>query len=359
MGEPSPLSERERSFTWRDGDRLVRFGAGTLDEAPAVLAPHGFEGYALLTTPRGLERAPALAHAAGVVVQVPAGPVPEAAAAVRPQVGGRPLVALGGGRVIDSAKAIGAADRLPVAAVPTTLSGAELTGIHRLPAGVERAALARPTLVIADPELMASQPMPGLAASAMNALAHAAESLYTPLANPVAELAALRAAGLVAGALAGASGGDAHAPESAASAPAPAREPLALGSLLASYALDSTAIAIHHVVCQTLVRTAGTPHAETNAVMLPHTLALVARRDPPALGRLAVALGAPGAEPSAAADAVARLGPLAGPTRLEALGVDHAELDGVADAALRRPELGNTPRPPPGEELRAMLEAAL
>ena len=29
----------------------------------------------------------------------------------------------------------------------------------------------------------------------MNSLAHAMESLYTPLANPVAELAALRAAG--------------------------------------------------------------------------------------------------------------------------------------------------------------------
>ena len=56
----------------------------------------------------------------------------------------------------------------------------------------------RPALVIADPALMASQPMPDLAASAMNALAHAIEALYTPLANPVAEMAALRAAELIA-----------------------------------------------------------------------------------------------------------------------------------------------------------------
>jgi len=359
VGEPSPLSERERSFTWRDRDRLVRFGAGALDEAPTVLAAHGFEHYALLTTSRGLERAPALAGAAGVVVEVPAGTVPEAAAAVRPQVGGRPLVALGGGRAIDSAKAIGAADRLRVAAVPTTLSGAELTGIHRLPAGVERAALVRPTLVIADPELMASQPMPGLAASAMNALAHAAEALYTPLANPVAELAALRAAGLIAGALAGASGGDARALESPASARAPAREPLALGSVLAAYALDSTAIAIHHVVCQTLARTAGTPHAETNAVMLPHTLALVARREHPALRRLAAALGDPHCEPAAVPRLVARLAWLAGPTRLGDLGANVSALDAVSDAALRRPELAHTPDPPGRDELRSMLDAAL
>ena len=32
----------------------------------------------------------------------------------------------------------------------------------------------------------------------MNALAHAMEALYTPIANPVAELAALRAATLIA-----------------------------------------------------------------------------------------------------------------------------------------------------------------
>ena len=132
------------------------------------------------------------------MLDVPAGGVPEAAAAVRDGVGGRPVVALGGGRVVDSAKAIGGADGLPVAAVPTTLSGAELTPFHRMPAGVSEFRLVRPSLVVADPALMASQPMPDLAASAMNALAHAVEALYTPLANPVAEMAALRAAELIA-----------------------------------------------------------------------------------------------------------------------------------------------------------------
>ena len=93
----------------------------------------------------------------------------------------------------DSAKAIACADGLTVAAIPTTLSGAEMTPFHRMPAGVDEWRLVRPSLVIAHPDLMASQPMPGLAASAMNALAHAIEALYTPLANPVAEDAALRA----------------------------------------------------------------------------------------------------------------------------------------------------------------------
>ena len=47
-----------------------------------------------------------------------------------------------------------------VAAIPTTMSGAEMTGIHRLPAGAEArvGALVRPALVIADPVAMTSQP---------------------------------------------------------------------------------------------------------------------------------------------------------------------------------------------------------
>ena len=96
-------------------------------------------------------------------------------------------MAFGGRRVLDSAKAIAGADGLPCAAVPTTLSGAELTRIHRMPAGVDQFTLVRPSLVIGDPALMASAPMPGIAASAMNALGHAIEALYAPRANPVAD----------------------------------------------------------------------------------------------------------------------------------------------------------------------------
>src|SRR4051812_36365499 len=168
----------DADFTWIDSERLIRFGRGALDEAPRLLSERGLGDYALLTTERAAGQAPALAEGAAAVLHVPHGGVPEAAAAVRDDVGGRPIVALGGGRIIDSAKAIGGADGLPVAAVPTTLSGAPITRIHRMPAGVDDFRLVRPSLVIADPALMASQPMPGLAASAMNSLAHATESLY-------------------------------------------------------------------------------------------------------------------------------------------------------------------------------------
>jgi len=250
------------------------------------------------------------------------------------------VVALGGGRVIDSAKAVGAADSLPVAAVPTTLSGAELTGFHRLPEGVDGVRLVRPSLVIADPALMASAPMPLLAASAMNALAHAVEALYTPLANPVASMAALRGASLLASGLHGE--GDPSQGQ---------REDLALGALLAGYASGQTGYAVHHVVCQTIVRVGGTTHAETNATMLPHTLRLMRGRAPDEIARVEDALGGQ--------DVAAQLASRAGVSGLRALGFDPARVDDVVAAVMPRPELANTPDPPGEAEMRELVEAAL
>lgn len=266
------------------------------------------------------------------MLHVPPGPVPEAAAAVRSGVEGRPLVALGGGRAIDSAKAIAGADGLRAAAIPTTLSGAEMTPFHRMPAGVDEFKLVRPSLVIAEPDLMTSQPMPGLAASAMNALAHAIEALYTPLANPVSDMAALRAARLV-----GRENGD-----------------LALGAVLAGYASGVAGFAVHHAVCQTIVRIAGTPHAQTNAVMLPHFVRLMEGRAPDEIDRLAKALGV-----ANAADRIADLTARAGVTRLSDLGVDEPALDDIVAASLQHPAVGNIPDPPGEAELLEVLKRAL
>src|SRR5437660_8912959 len=93
-------------FRWQDGERLVRFGRGALDEAGDLVG----EGYALLTTPRALAAAPALAERSAAVHEVPAGRVDEVAAELQPAVSGELLVALGGGRVVDVAKALAAAD---------------------------------------------------------------------------------------------------------------------------------------------------------------------------------------------------------------------------------------------------------
>jgi maleylacetate reductase len=332
------------SFTWIDGERIIRYGSDVLSEAPELLGGRGFERFALVTTERAAAQASAVADAADLVLHVPTGAVPEAAAAVRADVAGRPIVALGGGRVIDSGKAIAGADDLPVAAIPTTLSGAELTGFHRMPAGVDDFKLVRPSVVIADPELMASQPMPGVAASALNAMAHAVESLYTPLTNPAAQLCGLQAIELLATGL-----GEAE----------PNRPRLALGGLLAGWASGSAGYAFVHVLCQATVRVAGTPHAQTYAVMLPHGLRLLEPRLPDLLTRVAAALGAKDPVPELAAARAAHLAAQAHVVRLSSLGVSEQHLPEIVAQASERVELRNTPDAPDEEELEALLRAAL
>jgi len=329
-------------FIWRDAGRTVVFRRRGIAQAPQLLREHGFDGFSLLATERSLAGAEELREAAGAVHAVAPGGVPDLAAELLGELGEEPLVALGGGRVIDVAKAVAAVTGAAVAAVPTTMSGAEMTGIHRLPAGAEARvrSMVRPALVVAEPEAMTSQPEAALRASSMNALAHGIDSLCTPFANPVSVMAALRGAELIASSL------DQGREERDASN-------LALGSLLCGYAIDSGSFGVHHVVCQTLVRVCGSPHAETNAAILPGSAALLVSRVPDRLAVLAEALAT---DPAEIGPRIRQLG--GDPAGLGAAGADRSRLDEALDAILVRPELAFTPDPPDRAELAELIEAA-
>jgi alcohol dehydrogenase class IV len=331
-----------RDFIWRDADRVVVFRRGALGTAPQLLDEHGFNAFDLLTTERALLDAPTLGEAAAMTHLVDPGQVPETAAALLETARSSNLVAFGGGRVIDTAKAIAAITGATVAAIPTTLSGAEMTGIHRLPAGAEErvTGLVRARLVIADPDEMTTHSEARLRASAMNALAHGADSLYTPFANPVSEWTALRGAGLIASSLD-------EARE------ARDRAALAEGAILCGYAIDSGLFSIHHVVCQTLVRVCGSPHAETNAAILPRAMAFMEPRAPDAIASLAEAIGC---EPAAIEPRILELG--AHPLGLGEAGADRSRLDEALDAMLQRPEIAFNPQPPTRAELAELVERA-
>lgn len=322
-------------FRWQDGERLIVFGRGTLAQAPELFG----ERYTLLSTERAAAEAPAIVAGAESVHEVGPGRVDEIAGALRARVGGELLVALGGGRVIDVAKALAAADPpRRVAAVPTTLSGAEMTAIHRHAAGVwADVPRVRPAIVLNDPGLSASQPLAELAASALNALGHAVEGPLTPLSNPVAAMAALESARMIAGGFA---------------TREPDRDALALGALLAGYVIGSTGYGLHHVLSQTLVRFGGVGHGRANAIMLPHSIVALERRFPDRLARFSAALGE---DPGPVA---ARLCELTGATRLRELGVTEEQLDRCAEEASARPELHMTPPPADREELRGLYGAA-
>ena len=328
----------EFDFNWRDGERTIRFGRGSIIEAPRLVG----EDFVLFTTPRAREQFPGLEAGAISIVEVPPGLVDEIAGEILDiELPGERIVALGGGRVIDTAKAVSAAlpREVPVAAIPTTLSAAEMTWVHRQARGApEGSGTVRARLVVNDPTVSASQPLPGLAASAANSLGHAIEGACTSLASPVPTMAALRAAQLLAGGL-----------------PADGEtdiDRLALGALLSGYAIDANWYGIHHVMSQTLVRLAGAGHGPANAAMLPVTVAALRERRPEQIARVDEALGEP-AEAVAARFAVRAEAP-----GLQAIGVQEDLLESCANAAAERAELALTPPPAGTDELLELYRAA-
>jgi alcohol dehydrogenase class IV len=224
-------------------------------------------------------------------------------------------------------------------AVPTTLSGAEMTRVHRRAAGSPPGTPGvRPAVVVNDPALSASQPPGELAASASNALGHAVEAPCTVRASPISTLAAHDAARRLVWAF---------------DRPEPNRDALALGALLAAYAMDSTGYGLHHVLSQTLVRVGGAGHGPANAVMLPHSIGALAWRCPDRMQALAEAMGR---DP---ADAARALAERAGAKSLRAVGVDPARLPEIASAAAERADLDATPPRASRAEILSLYEHAL
>ena len=100
----------------------------------------------LLTTERARGAVPAEAarRRRGRVLTWPRAGARGGRGRARTRSAGRDVVAFGGGRVVDAAKAVAAADGAAVAAVPTTLAGSTFTPFHRMPAGLEGYGSARP-----------------------------------------------------------------------------------------------------------------------------------------------------------------------------------------------------------------------
>jgi alcohol dehydrogenase class IV len=387
-------------FGWRDGDRLLRFGPEARRETLSLLAAEGLTPFALFTTPRAAAILPDVAAAAARVVHVPGGAVPEAGLAAEagllagagssvdagssvgagspgdvgprrtgresPAVdggllreAGRPVasvLALGGGRVVDVCKAVAAAHGLPCSAVPTTLSGAELSAYHRPLADGRGAGSNRPRLVVTDPALAASQPRPDLTAGAMNAFGHAMEAMYGPGAGPVTSAAAVSAVRLLVQGLEGLQheGGDWQPGRERSEV----RARLALGALLAGYAIAAAGLGLHHVLCQTVVRSSGAPHAKVNAVLVPHVFRYMVRAAPGALAPIVAELSV-GDDDEDPAARLQRLAAGSGVTRLSELGVSAAELPGIARLAAHRSELPATPSRPGEQEALTLLLAAV
>jgi maleylacetate reductase len=256
-------------------------------------------------------------------------------------------IAVGGGSTIGLGKAIALESGLPILAIPTTYAGSEMTPIY----GITEAALKRtgtdlkvlPRTVIYDPELTLTLPVEMSIVSAINALAHAAEGLYSRDANPITSLLAEEAIAAIGRGVPGvhANGQDIEA-----------RSSLLYGAWLAGSVLGTVGMALHHKLCHTLGGTFNLPHAATHTIVLPHALAYNAAAAPGAMQRIGRALGT-----DSAARGVHELARRHGaPLALRDLGMTLADIDKAAEIASANPYWN--PRPVEREAIRSLLQDA-
>jgi alcohol dehydrogenase len=230
--------------------------------------------------------------------------------------------------------------KLPIAAVPCTASGAEVTpsaGI-RTPDGrkllfsdVKLAA----RLIVIDPAANVAVPASIMLATGMNGLAHCIEGLYAKLRTPVTDALALHAIELFLEAL-----------------PRVAREPesveyradLLAAAHLSGLVLVNSRTCLHHAICHAIGAITGASHGDANSVILPHAMGFNYESAPESLP-------------------VARVRELQGalgvPTRLRDIGVPRESLSAVAKKVMGERGLYFNPRPVQRpEEIEALLETA-
>ena len=264
------------------------------------------------------------------------------------EVGADLLVSVGGGSALGLAKIAARDAGLPVLAIPTTYAGSEMTPVWGITEGTAkrtgRDLRVLPRTVIYDPALLAALPPRLAGVSGMNALAHCVEALYAPLADPLTSLGALEGARLIATVL----------PAACRPGEESARRGLLWASCLAGRSFGTAGGSLHHGICHLLGGSAGLPHAQTHAIVLPHAVAFLGPAISPALARLAVALAADPADvPGAIWDLGRRVGT---PHGLRALGLAERALPALAEALVTAGPA--SPRPLDRPAVLALLTAA-
>ena len=235
------------------------------------------------------------------------------------------LVCVGGGSTIGLAKAIALTSGLPIIAVPTTYSGSEATNVWGLTedshktTGIDPRVL--PTSVIYDASLTVSLPTALSVASGLNALAHCVDSMWAPRADPINEMTALEGIGALRTGLP-------LIVEDAESVTG--REQALYGAYMSAAAFASAGSGLHHKICHVLGGAYDLPHAQTDAVVLPHVLAINAPGAPKAAARIAQALDSEG--PLAGLNDLRRR--LEAPRSLRELGFDEANIPDAAERIL-------------------------
>jgi maleylacetate reductase len=308
---------------------------------------------------------------AGVTAHSPRPSVIAGAAAAR-EARADLIVSVGGGSVVDAAKAmllclwqgiaqadeldawrgvitpqthgalrVDAADAVRILAVPTTLSAAEFTanaGISDPRRGVKESfghPLFVPRSVVLDPAATIETPLWLLLSTGLRAVDHGVETVCSPNANPFADAMALHALRLLPDGLRRLKA----EPQDMA-----ARMTCQFGMWLSiSGPAAGVTTGASHGIGHVLGAACGVPHGQTSCVMLPSVLRWNRAVNAERQRLVAAALGAADGD---AADAVARLvADLGLPGRLADVGVGPDRFDEIAEKAMHDRSVKANPRP--------------
>ncbi len=333
----------------------ILFGAGALGRLPAEMKVLGLDRALVLSTPgretlgrevRELLDRRAVGLFAEARMHVPSSTLDEASRTAR-KLGAQCTVSVGGGSTTGLGKALAAREGLNYVAIPTTYSGSEMTAIWAVTESgrkvTRRDPAAVPALTLYDPQLTTSVPPRISASSGLNALAQAVANVATDRPNPFSMALGIEGIRALAAAL-----------------PHVLREPEDLeartealyGTCLAAGSLGIGSTGLHHRLCHIFGGAFGTPHAETHAVLLPHSVAYNAAATQTGTRKVADAIGAADAA-SGIHDLADRLG---APTSLREIGVAEGDLDAVALMTARRGF--HNPEPVTATRIRALLQNA-
>jgi alcohol dehydrogenase class IV len=312
--------------------------------------------------------------------EVPDSVIAEIAGRCR-QAGTDLLVAVGGGSVIDTAKAVGivltnggsiqdyeGVDRVgrpitPLYAVPTTAGcGADTSPFcivrdagHRRKIEIFSPKLV-PERVFIDPLMTRSMPPDLTASTGVDALANAIEAYCSTWANPVSDTLALDAMRLISENLrmAVANGKNLRA-----------RQQMALAAFEAGQAAVNARSGAVHALGHSLSGLFDIPERIGDAILLPHVMKANIYADVRRMARVAEALGEPvsGLSPTAAAQlaihAVMLLMVDVGlPTSLDKVGVDKDAIPTLSEQALQDPFLRTNPRALNREDIETIYQDA-
>jgi alcohol dehydrogenase class IV len=263
------------NFEYKSFPNHVYFGAGKISVLDELLK--GYETIMVVASERMQQHVDHLIstfgenkiiHFSKIIQQVPVELVQEAheiLVARKPNV----LLAIGGGSAIGLAKALALETSLPIYAVPSTYAGSEQTNIWGTTSqGVKttgRADVVLPRVVIYDSNLTVKMPKLLAVTSAMNAMAHLMEAIYSPSGNPVTRHNSVLGMKEIKEGL--------EDLANVSELTSEANEKILFGAYLAGKSLCEVPMSLHHKAAHVLGGSFGMDHASVHTVLQPYVLA--------------------------------------------------------------------------------------